>query len=269
MSRTPTLSTPVQLNVHTLSRVLSDTAQGPVEPPENVIDPQLPGEEGKPILWTEVVGSAPFFLRFDEWLARQQPFFAENLFALRTQVVGVARGRPWLSDDRKDFLEFHRTRPANQPMAPYKGYFATMEEVQRSARFLLRYGAADAKLVELVQAIDKGQFAAADRLHGEAEQLLRDAAPDPASTENWKPEFSAGSSARPLSLAKRRKVKVSNITELVGTRRPYPPDGFERFFELETPGARFKGRSGTGTTSSRSALPATRPPGCSSTNSAS
>ena len=112
--------------MHTLSRVLSDTAQGPVEPPENAIVPQLPGEEGKPILWSEVVGSAPFFLRFDEWLARQQPFFAENLFALRTQVVGVARGRPWLSDDRKDFLEFHRTRPANQPMTPYTGYFATM-----------------------------------------------------------------------------------------------------------------------------------------------
>ena len=85
-------STPVQLNVYTLSRALSDTAQGPLEPRENVIEPQLPGEEGKPILWKEVVGSAPFFLRFDEWLARQQPFFAENLFALRTQVIGVARG---------------------------------------------------------------------------------------------------------------------------------------------------------------------------------
>ena len=236
------LSTPVQLNVHTLSRVLSDTAQGPVEPPENAIVPQLPGEEGKPILWSEVVGSAPFFLRFDEWLARQQPFFAENLFALRTQVVGVARGRPWLSDDRKDFLEFHRTRPANQPMAPYTGYFATVGEVHRSAGFLLRYGAADAKLVELVQVIDKGQFAAADRLARRGRAAAQ-AMPHPTREhgENWEPEVSVGSSARPLSLAKRRKVKVSNITELIGTRRPYPPDGFERFFELETPGARFKG----------------------------
>ena len=58
-----------------------------------MIEPQLPGEEGKPILWTEVVGSAPFFLRFDEWLARQQPFFAENLFAIRTQVIGAAARR--------------------------------------------------------------------------------------------------------------------------------------------------------------------------------
>ena len=67
----------------------------------------------------EVIGSAPFFLRFDEWLARQQPFFAENLFALRTQVDGVARG-PWLDDARKKFLEFHRRLPT-QSIAPYSG----------------------------------------------------------------------------------------------------------------------------------------------------
>ena len=234
-------STPVKLNVHTLSRVLSDTAQGPVEPPENVIEPQLPGEEGRPILWSEVVGSAPFFLRFDEWLARQQPFFAENLFALRTQVVGVARGRLWLNDDRKKFLEYHQGLPGTHPMGSYNGHFATMDEVHRSARFLLKYGEADTKLVELVQAIDRGQFATAARLHEEAEQLLRDATPDPKGTENWEPELSVGTSARPLSLAKRRKLKVSSITELTGTRTTYLPDGFERYFELDTPGAAFKG----------------------------
>jgi len=46
-------SSRVLLNIHTLSRALSDTAQGPIEPPDNVIEPQLPGEEGKPILWSE------------------------------------------------------------------------------------------------------------------------------------------------------------------------------------------------------------------------
>ena len=229
------LSTPVQLNVHTLSRVLSDTAQGPVEPPENIIDPQLPGEEAKPILWSEVVGSAPFFLRFDEWLARQQPFFAENLFALRTQVVGVARGRPWLDDDRKKFLEYHQGLPGTHAVSSYNGYFLTMGEVHRSARFLLKYGAADAKLIEVVQAIDKGQFAAAARLVGEAKQLLDQAAPDPATGEDWKPEVAVGNFQRPLSFAKRRRLKVSSITELTGTRTPYLPDGFERFFELARP----------------------------------
>ncbi|MGW0882570.1 hypothetical protein [Streptomyces sp. NPDC002671] len=62
-----------------------------------------------------MVGSAPFLLRFDEWLGWQQPFFPENLFALRTQVDGVARGL-WLDDDRKKFLQFHEAVPATQPI---------------------------------------------------------------------------------------------------------------------------------------------------------
>ncbi|BCL13086.1 Tc toxin subunit A-related protein [Micromonospora sagamiensis] len=229
-----TVSTPVLLNVHTLSRVLSDTAQGPVEPAENVIEPQLPGVEGKPILWPDVVGSAPFFLRFDEWLGRQQPFFPENLFALRTQVDGVARG-PWLDENRRKFLQYHETIPFTHTSEPYAPFFGSIGEVRRSATFLLRYGAADAKLVELVEAIDKGQFATAVRLADEAEQLLRDASPNPAAGEDWEPEFSAGNSSRPASLARRRAVKVTTIVELTGTRKPYLPDGFERFFELGRP----------------------------------
>jgi hypothetical protein len=228
------ISTPVKLNIHTLSRVLSDTAQGPVEPSENVIEPQLPGVEGKPILWTEVVGSAPFFLRFDEWLARQQPFFPENLFALRTQVIGASAGL-WLTDGRKNFLEYHRKLPGSQTLTPYNGYFGSMDEVHRSATFLLAYGAADAKLTELVQAIDKNQFATAQRLADEAAQLLSAAAPSPRPGEDWEPEMSVGNFPRPLSLARRRKLKVSTITELTGTRGTYPPDGFERFYELATP----------------------------------
>lgn len=226
--------TPVMLNVYTLSRVLSDTAQGPVEPPENVIEPQLPGVEGKPILWREVVGSAPFFLRFDEWLARQQPFFAENLFALRTQVASVATG-PWLDEPRKTFLEYHRVLPATQSMTSYNGYFGSMDEVHRSATFLLAYGAADAKLTELVQAIDKSQFAAAARLADEAEHLLNSASPSTRPGEDWEPEFSVGNLPRPLSLRRRRKAQVSNITELTGTPTTYPPDGFERYYELARP----------------------------------
>jgi hypothetical protein len=228
------VSTPVKLNVHTLSRVLSDTAQGPVEPAENVIEPQLPGEQGKPILWREVVGAAPFFLRFDEWLARQQPFFAENLFALRTQVASVAKGS-WLDEARKKFLEYHKGLPDTQSMTPYNGYFGSMDEVHRSATFLLAYGAADAKLTELVQAIDKSQFAAAARLADEAEQLLDRASPSTKPGEDWEPEFAIGNPSWPLSLARRRKTKVSTITQLTGTPEISPPDGFERYYELDRP----------------------------------
>jgi hypothetical protein len=226
-------STPVLLNIHTLSRALSDTAQGPVEPPKNVIEPQLPGEQGKPILWKEVVGSAPFFLRFDEWLARQQPFFAENLFALRTQIDNATRGF-WMTDARKIFLEYHKAL-STQSIASYDGNFATMDEVHRSATFLLAYAAADSKLAEVVAAIDKSQFATAVRLADEAERLLGAASPTIKSGETWEPEISTGNFARPLSLAKRRKKKVSSITELAGTPDPNARDGFERFYELSQP----------------------------------
>ncbi|MGB9927060.1 MAG: hypothetical protein ACPK85_01490 [Methanosarcina sp.] len=229
-----TMFSPIQLNVYTLSRVLSDTAQGPVEPRENIIEPQLPGEEGKPILWKEVVGSAPFFLRFDEWLARQQPFFAENLFALRTQVMGVSGGL-WLDEARKKFLEYHKGLPLTWSMTPYNGYFGSMDEVHRSATFLLDYGAADAKLTELVQAIDKSQFATAARFADEAERLLNAAAPKPGPGEDWEPSMSVGNFPRPLSLTRRRRMKVSNISELSGNAGSYPPDGFERFFQLARP----------------------------------
>ncbi len=235
-----TLSSPIALNIHTLSRALSDTAQGPVEPEENVIAPQLPGEEGKPILWKEVVGAAPFFLRFDEWLARQQPFFAENLFALRTQVAGVARlpgitPGPWLDETRKKFLEYHKGLPLSLGMTGYEGLFSSMDEVRRSATFLFEYGAADAKLTELVQAIDLSQYATAARLADEAERLLAAAVPKPASGENWEPVLGEGNFKRPLSFNRRRRMKVGNINELTGTGGAYPINGFERFFQLDRP----------------------------------
>ncbi|MBD9734154.1 hypothetical protein IGX29_20545 [Streptomyces sp. H28] len=228
------VSSPVLLNIRTLSRILSDTAQGPVEPPANAIVPQLPDASGKPILWPEVVGSAPFFLRFDEWLARQQPFFPENLFALRTQVNGVARGA-WLTEDRKEFLEFHRTIPSSHTVASYRPYFDSIGEVHRSATFLLEYGAADAKLLDVVRAIDRAQFATAARLADEADTLLMNAAPQPSGSENWEPEFTAGNFPRPASLELRRAVKVTTIVELTGTSTTYLPDGFERYYDLARP----------------------------------
>ena len=228
-----TMSSPVLLNVHTLSRVLSDTAQGPVEPRENVIVPQLPGAEGKPILWAEVVGSAPFFLRYDEWLARQQPFYPENLFALRTQVIGT-QGGPWLDDNRRKFLEFHQAQGGYSSLL-YSPYFDTLDEVHRSARFLLAYGAADAKLTELVQALDKSQYATALRLADEAELALRRASPQTKPGEDWEPEMTAGNFSRPVSFARRRKLKVTDIVKLTGKKGSYPPDGFEQFYRLATP----------------------------------
>ncbi len=228
------MSSAVKLNVHTLSRALSDTAQGPVEPHDNIIVPQLPGKEGKRILWPNVVGAAPFFLRFEEWLARQQPFFAENLFALRTIVAGGAAG-VWFTEERKKFLEYHKGLSGAQPMTSYNGYFGTMDEVHRSAEFLLAFGAAELKIAEVIAAIDKSDFAAAARHADDAGRLLETAQPKPMPGEDWEPAMSAGNFPRPISFARRRRLKVGSITELAGTGAQYPPEGFERFWELARP----------------------------------
>ncbi len=67
-----------------------------------------------------------------------------------------------------------------------------MDEVHRSATFLLAYGVADAKLTELVAAIDKRQFGAAARLADEAEHLLQTASPSTKTGEDWEPELTVG-----------------------------------------------------------------------------
>ena len=230
------LSSPVLLNVHTLKLILSDTAQGPVEPQENAITPQLPGHEGKPILWDNVVGAAPFFLRFEEWLDRQKPFFPENLFSLRSQIQACVRGEPWLNKSTEDYLNYHHTIPLTQPLTPYGDQFGSIGEVHRSAAFLLAFGVADRKLFELITAIDQEEYPKALRLADEAQKLLWDAKPSPAAGENWEPSQSPLSNfPRPMSFAKRRNLAVTDIVKLTGIPADFPVVGFERFFELPRP----------------------------------
>ncbi|MGH6937848.1 hypothetical protein [Hypericibacter sp.] len=227
------LSSAVLLNVYTLKLILSDTAQGPVEPKENIIVPQLPGFEGKPILWDNVVGAAPFFLRFEEWLDRQKPFYPENLFSLRSQIQACVRGEPWMDKKTEDYLNYHRTIAFTQSLTPYNGQFASIGEVHRSAEFLLAFGVADRKLFELITAIDKEEYPKALRLADEAEALLRAAKASPATGENWEPSQSPLSNfPRPMSFAKRRNLAVTDILKLTGVPDDYPATGFERFFEL-------------------------------------
>ena len=108
-----------------------------------------------------------------------------------------------------------------------------MDEVHRSATFLLAYGAADAKLTEVVAAIDKRQFAP-PRGSPRKPNAPRSRRPSRKPGEDWEPEARRGDLPQPLSFERRRKVKVSTITELTGTRT-YLPDGFERFYELSRP----------------------------------
>jgi hypothetical protein len=227
------ISSPVLLNVYTLKRILSDTAQGPVEPKANVISPPIPGHRGKTILWDTIVGSAPFFLRFEEWLDRQKPFFPENIFSLRTQIQGFLCGEPWLNKPMGDFLKQQESIPAAQTsITGYKPHFASVDEVRRSATFLLAFGAADAKLFEFITAFDRSEFPKALRLLNEAEELLRLAKPNEKPGEDWLPvETPNVSLPRSMSFVRRRKLAVTNITQLSGEVRN-GPKGLELFFEL-------------------------------------
>jgi hypothetical protein len=68
--------------VEALLGLLTDTWQSPVEPfnPLPVIE-----DNGHPLIFGRYAGRAPFFLEYEEWLARQQ-FFPENIYNIRTAI---------------------------------------------------------------------------------------------------------------------------------------------------------------------------------------
>jgi hypothetical protein len=230
-------SSPVLLNIFTLKRVLSDTAQGPVEPDGNIISPPIPGHGRKPILWDTVVGSAPFFLRFEEWLDRQRPFFPENLFSLRTQIQGYLFGEPWLNKPTRDFLDQQASiPPAQTSITGYTPHFESVDEVRRVASFLRAVGEADAKLFEFLIAFDRSEFPKALRLLGEADGLLLKAKPVERPGEDWMPvETPHAGMPRSMSFLRRRKLPVTNIAQL-SRQVPNGPQGLELFFQLPRPG---------------------------------
>ncbi len=63
------LSNPVEENIHTLQRFLSDGFQDDSDP--------------FPIVPEGLHGRAPFFLYYEEWLAQTRPFYAENVYQPR------------------------------------------------------------------------------------------------------------------------------------------------------------------------------------------
>jgi hypothetical protein len=73
---------PIQLNVEALLGLLSDTFQSPEErfPATPVI------VQGKPLIFRPYDGRAPFFLEYEEWLARNDSFYPENVFDIRATI---------------------------------------------------------------------------------------------------------------------------------------------------------------------------------------
>jgi len=73
----------VALNIEALIGLLADTFQGDEEPfPAN---PAV--TSGRPLIFGEYIGRAPFFLRYEEWLAQHSPFWAENFYDIRSNLI--------------------------------------------------------------------------------------------------------------------------------------------------------------------------------------
>jgi hypothetical protein len=73
------VSSPVQQNIDTLQRVFTDSYQS-VKDPFAVKPDRKAGTDDLLIIEFPTEGAGPFFLEFEEWLAREDPFFPENHF---------------------------------------------------------------------------------------------------------------------------------------------------------------------------------------------
>jgi hypothetical protein len=70
---------PIGLNVEALLGLLADTYQTPIEPFPAV----PPVVEGKPLIFGDHAGRAPYFLQYEEWYDRRRTFYPENIYDLR------------------------------------------------------------------------------------------------------------------------------------------------------------------------------------------
>lgn len=77
------MSSPVQQNIETLQRFFTDSFQSPFDP--HPILPPLTGN-GLPIINEYTYpgqAHSPFFWQYEEWLERNEPFYAENYYDIR------------------------------------------------------------------------------------------------------------------------------------------------------------------------------------------
>jgi hypothetical protein len=86
------LSNPVQQNIDTLQRFFTDSYQS-VDDPYAVKPDRAAGTDELLIIRFPPEAAGPFFLEYEEWLAREEPFYPENHYDPRATYL-------WLTDDR-------------------------------------------------------------------------------------------------------------------------------------------------------------------------
>lgn len=97
------LTSPVQQNIETLQRFFTDSFQSPYDP--HAILPPLTGH-GLPIINEYTYpgqAHSPFFWQYEEWLERNEPFYAENYFDIRKTF------QVWMYDEDSQKTVWGRT----------------------------------------------------------------------------------------------------------------------------------------------------------------
>jgi len=86
------MSSRVQQNIDTLQRLFTDSYQS-IDDPWAIKPDRKPGKAELLIIKFPPEGAGPFFLEYEEWLAREEPFYPENHFDPRATYF-------WSTDDR-------------------------------------------------------------------------------------------------------------------------------------------------------------------------
>lgn len=108
-------TSPVLQNIHTLQRFFTDSHQS-VDDPYAVKPDRKPGKNELIIIQYPQEAAGPFFLQYEEWLAREEPFFAENHYnprrTYRIEVSGDALQKVLSrTQPLREFLQ----KPVNYP----------------------------------------------------------------------------------------------------------------------------------------------------------
>ncbi len=130
------LSSPVQQNIDTLQRFFTDSYQS-VDDPLAIKPDRVAGIEEPLIVTFPEQGAGPFFLEYEEWLERDEPFYPENHFDIRETFSWKAADREKVNTNSIPLGEFINLKPETSKYDPDSaGYDHHAMKVQWVRNFL-------------------------------------------------------------------------------------------------------------------------------------
>jgi len=127
------VASPIDLNVEALLGLLADTWQSPPEP----FPAEPAGRPTMPMIYTNYIGAAPFFLEYEEWLERQKRFYPENAYDIRRNLTDYSvRFRFW--------MDFFKAAPGPET----SDYFPNVIDRQKTGEWVKKL----AEIVDVMRA---------------------------------------------------------------------------------------------------------------------